>query len=109
MLDPLLVARHPRDVRGGPLPGIRLHRRVAVQEETHLPGDARGLPLLPRAKRPHTGEALPDRRALARRRLLRPSQRVSVPALGDQRRGDFSNDPAAAEISLLALPDALLL
>src|SRR2546425_7931525 len=47
MLDPLLVARDPRDVRGGPLPRIRLHRRVAVQEEAHLPRDEGRLPLLP--------------------------------------------------------------
>src|SRR2546427_615494 len=57
----LLVARHPRHMRGGAVPGIRLHRRVSVQEEAYIPRDARGLPLVPRAERPHAREALPER------------------------------------------------
>src|SRR5436309_15956159 len=42
MRDALLVARDPRDLRGGALSGVRLHWRIALQEEAHLPRDARG-------------------------------------------------------------------
>src|SRR5947209_4719936 len=83
-----LVTRASRDVWGGAMSGVRLHRQFAVQEETHLPRDARRFPFLPRAKRPCAGETLPDRRAVAGRRLLRPGECVSVPTVGDQPAGE---------------------
>src|SRR3989454_3399136 len=99
----LLVARHPRHMRGGAVPGIRLHRRVSVQEEAYIPRDARGLPLVPRAERPYAREALPDRRALARGRLLRPGQCVSVPTVGHQRRGEPARESIGAQPTVRAI------
>src|SRR3990172_13170951 len=99
----LLVPRTARDLRGSAVPGVRLHRQSAVQEETHVSGDAGGFPLVPRAERPYAGEALSDRRALAGRRLLRPGKRLSIPTVGHQPPGEPTCEPARAEPTLRPL------
>src|SRR6266540_3342453 len=86
------------------MPGVRLHRESSVCQEAHLPRDARGLPVIPGAERPHAGETLSDRRPVARRRLLRAGERLSVPTLGDQRRGEPACEPARALPAVRAIP-----